>query len=339
MRLHELAAFLEARYEGEADYEVSGIAALEKAQAQHLSFVASEKYLKQLAKTAAGIVVLSPALNEHFSGNKILIDNPYLAYARLSALFATRVQQVEGIHPTATVADTATIGDKVSIGPNCVVAEGAVIGANCELYAGCYVGERVEIGDDCLLYPNVTLYHDVKLGSQCLIHSGTVIGSDGFGFAPTAGAWTKIHQIGSVHIGNKVEIGSNCSIDRGALENTLIADNVIIDNLVHIAHNVQIGEGTAIAGCVGIAGSAVIGKNCTVAGMVAINGHIEIADNTHFHGGTIVTRGNREGGQFASTAPMMPVKDWQKNSVRYRQLEKWVERIQALEKAQKQNDK
>ena len=165
-----------------------------------------------------------------------------------------------------------------------------------------------------------------------MVHSGTVIGSDGFGFAPSKGAWNKIHQLGGVTIGDDVEIGSNTSIDRGAIEDTVIEDGVIIDNLVHIAHNVKIGAGSAIAGCVGIAGSATIGKACTVAGAVAINGHISIADNSHFHGGTIVTKGNTEPGVFASATPLQSVKKWRRNSVRYTQLDELSSRIKALEK-------
>jgi UDP-3-O-[3-hydroxymyristoyl] glucosamine N-acyltransferase len=178
----------------------------------------------------------------------------------------------------------------------------------------------------------VVIYHGVSLGKSCIIHSGTVIGSDGFGFAPSRDGWKKIHQLGAVVVGDNVEIGSNCSIDRGALGNTVIHDGVIIDNLVHIAHNVKIGKRSAIAGCVGIAGSANIGENCTVAGAVAINGHISIADNSHFHGGTIVTKGNTEAGVFASTPPMQDVKKWRRNSVRYTQLDDMANRIKQLEK-------
>jgi len=183
-----------------------------------------------------------------------------------------------------------------------------------------------------VLHHNVVLYHDVVLGDEVSIHANTTIGSDGFGYAPTPDHWQKIHQLGTVVVGDRVEIGANCSIDRGALGNTQIEDDVIIDNQVHIAHNVKIGRCSAIAGCVGIAGSTTIGEHCQVAGMVAINGHIEIADHTVFHGGTVVTHGNRESGTFASTPPLQELTKWRKNSVRYRQLDDLFQRVKALEK-------
>lgn len=335
MRLDKLASLVEASYEGDAAYEVKSIAAIEKAQAHDLSFVASEKYEKYLANTRAGIVILTEKSAANYSGNKIIAANPYLAYAKLSAHFAKRTKQREGIHPTALIAEDAKIGKRVSIGANCVVASGAIIGDNSEIYSGCFVGENARLGEGALLHANVSIYHEVAIGKNVVIHSGTVIGSDGFGFAPAQGKWIKIHQLGSVIIGDNVEIGANTAIDRGTLENTIIEDNVIIDNLVHIAHNVKIGEGTAIAACVGFAGSTTVGKNCTFAGKVGVTGHIDIADNSHFQGGTIVTRGNREGGQFSSASPMMSVREWRRVSVLYRQLAEWVERIKKLEKSQK----
>lgn len=337
-QLKQLADLLNAEMIGDPQYKVDSIATIESAEATDLTFVASEKYEKYLADTRAGIVVLSSAAADKFGGNKLLVSNPYLAYAQLSKIFDPRPRRETGVHPSATVAETAKIAASASIGANCVIGENVVVGENVEIYPGCFVGEDSSIGDNGLIYANVSLYSNVKIGKNAVIHSGTAIGSDGFGFAPSKDGWTKIHQLGGVTIGDNVDIGANTAIDRGALEDTVIEDNVIIDNLVHIAHNVKIGSGSAIAGCVGIAGSAVIGKNCTVAGAVAINGHIDIADNTHFHGGTIVTKGNAEAGIFASATPMMEVKQWRKNSVRYRQLDDWAERLKALEKVQKNKD-
>lgn len=335
MRLDYLASFLEASYEGDPAYEIDGIAAIEKANTNQLTFVASEKYWKYLASTKAGVVVLTEKAASEYSGNKIIVTNPYFAYAKLTSVFNSRTRQVQGIHPSACVAETASIAASASIGAYCVIAAGAIIGENSEIYPGCFIGENSRIGDNALIHSNVSIYTDVQIGNNVVIHSGTVIGSDGFGFAPTQGAWLKIHQLGGVTIGNNVEIGSNTTIDCGALEDTVIEDNVIIDNQVHIAHNVKIGSGTAIAGCVGIAGSVVVGKNCTFAGKVGVSGHINIADNTHFLGGTVVTKGNKEGGHFASASPLMELKQWRKTSVRYRQLEEWVERIKALEQSGK----
>ena len=334
--LSELADFLGAELVGNADEMINGIAHLQSATASDLSFIYQESYLKYLPETKSGAVILSREFAGHFDGNKLIVDNPYLAYAKVSTLFESLSSLAVGAHPTAVIAATANINPGASIGANCVVGEHVHIDAGVKLFPGVVIGDRASIGENTILHPNVVIYHDVSIGKRGIIHSGTVIGSDGFGFAPSPEGWKKIHQLGSVVIGNDVEIGSNTSIDRGALLDTIIGDNVIIDNLVHIAHNVKIGKGTALAGCVGIAGSATIGEGCTVAGAVAINGHISIADKSHFHGGTIVTKGNSEPGAFASAPPMQPVKQWRRNSVRYTQLDDMASRIKQLEKQLKE---
>lgn len=333
--LQELAEFLDCEYEGDSKAAVSKIATLEHAESHHLTFLAQDKFEKYLAECQACIVVLRLEKSDQFSGNKLLVTDPYMAYARLSQLFDSRQRIKTGVHPSAVVAASARVSEDACIGPNVVVGEAASIAAGTEISAGCIIGDGSIIGANCLLHANVTIYADVSIGHGVIIHSGTVIGSDGFGFAPSEEGWVKIHQLASVRIGNNVEIGSNTSIDRGALTDTVIADGVIIDNLVHIAHGVKIGEGTAIAGCVGIAGSATIGKHCTMGGAVAIAGHIEVADNTHFHGGTIVTKGNAQAGVFASAAPLQDVKKWRRNSVRYTQLDDLATRVKNLEKSLK----
>jgi len=330
--LAELASHVGGKLDGDEHHKVSAIANLATAKKSDLSFLSSDKYSKVLASSQAGCVLLKQADAETFSGNKIIVDDPYFSYASLSVLFETRaplpIAKERGL-----VHETATVGTNVSVSPGCFVGAGAVIGDNVELYPGVYVGENARIGSNVTLFPNVVIYHFVELGDNVIVHGNTTIGCDGFGFAPNKGAWKKIHQLGRVVIGSNVEIGANCSIDRGAVEDTVIADNVIIDNQVHIAHNVKIGEGTAIAGCVGIAGSTTIGRNCLIAGAVAINGHIDIADNTSFHGGSIVTRGNTEPGAFASTSPLQDIGSWRKNSVRMRQLDALFSRVKKLEKA------
>ncbi|WP_185231959.1 UDP-3-O-(3-hydroxymyristoyl)glucosamine N-acyltransferase [Teredinibacter franksiae] len=333
--LQQLAEFLQCEFSGDVDATVSAIATLEQAQPLHLTFLAQEKFEKYLPECEAGILVLKPAQQTLFDGNKLLVEDPYMAYAQLSHLFDPRQRLAEGIHPTAVVAKTANISKSARIGAGVVIGENTQVGANSEISAGCVIGDTSVIGDDCVLHANVTVYAGVSIGHQVVVHSGTVLGSDGFGFAPSKDGWVKIHQIAGVQIGNRVEIGSNTSIDRGALTDTVIEDGVIIDNLVHIAHGVHIGQGTAIAGCVGIAGSTTIGKNCQIAGAVAINGHIEIADNTYFHGGTIVTKGISEPGAYASILPVQNVKKWRRNSVRYTQLDDIATRLKNLEKAVK----
>lgn len=332
INLLALAEYLDAELVGNADHIISGIADLQCASASELSFINQESYLQYLPESATGAVILNADFADKYAGNKLIVANTYLAYAKVSALFESLSLLPAGIHPSAVVAASADIDPSASIGANCVVGENARIGSGVRLYSGVSIGDRASIDDNTLIHPNVVIYHGVSLGKSCIIHSGTVIGSDGFGFAPSRDGWKKIHQLGAVVVGDNVEIGSNCSIDRGALGNTVIHDGVIIDNLVHIAHNVKIGKRSAIAGCVGIAGSANIGENCTVAGAVAINGHISIADNSHFHGGTIVTKGNTEAGVFASTPPMQDVKKWRRNSVRYTQLDDMANRIKQLEK-------
>ncbi|MDF1691729.1 MAG: UDP-3-O-(3-hydroxymyristoyl)glucosamine N-acyltransferase [Zhongshania sp.] len=330
--LSELAEYLDAQLVGDANHMIAGIADLQAAGSSDLSFINQESYLQYLADSATGAVILNADFADKYAGNKLIVANTYLAYAKVSALFESLSQLATGIHPSAVIAASAKVDPSAAIGPNCVVGENATIGSGAKLYSGVSVGDRASIGDNTLIHPNVVIYHSVSLGKNCLIHSGTVIGSDGFGFAPSRDGWQKIHQLGAVIVGDNVEIGSNCSIDRGALGNTVISDGVIIDNLVHIAHNVKIGKRSAIAGCVGIAGSAILGENCTVAGAVAINGHISIADNSHFHGGTIVTKGNTEAGVFASAPPQQDVKKWRRNSVRYTQLDEMSSRIRQLEK-------
>ncbi|SMF43563.1 UDP-3-O-[3-hydroxymyristoyl] glucosamine N-acyltransferase [Alteromonadaceae bacterium Bs31] len=331
--LQQLADYLKCEFIGEADKKVDALASLEKAQQSQLTFVAQDKYVKLLDDCEAGIVVLKPGLQANWQGNRLLVDDPYKAFAQLSKLFETRPKAPIGVHPSSVVAESAQISATARIAANCVIEEGVSIGEHTEIGPGCVVGANSVIGENCLLHANVSVYHDVSIGSHCIVHSGTVLGSDGFGFAPSKEeGWVKIHQLGGLRIGERVEIGSNTSIDRGALSDTVIEKGVIIDNLVHIAHGVHIGEGTAIAGCVGVAGSTTIGKHCTIAGAVAINGHIEIADNVHFHGGTIVTKGISEPGAYASIAPVQDVKKWRRNSVRYTQLDELASRVRKLEK-------
>jgi len=330
--LEELAKALDAELVGDAAYSVDGIASLDSATPSALSFVSQDSYLKFLSSTEAGVVILKPEWSEEYSGNKLLVPDPYLAYAKASAFFESLSNIGAGVHSSAIVAESASLAAGVCVAANCVIGENVEIGENVRLFPGVVIGDGSSIGDGSIIHPNVSIYHNIKIGQRCIVHSGVVIGSDGFGFAPSGGKWNKIHQLGGVRIGDDVEIGSNTSIDRGAVGHTVIENGVIIDNLVHIAHNVHIGSGSAIAGCVGIAGSTVIGKNCTVAGAVAINGHIKIADNTHFHGGTIVTKGNTEAGFFASAPPMQDVKKWRRNSVRYTQLDELSSKVKSLEK-------
>ncbi len=332
--LKELSSHLNARFVGDGEIPLSGIASLEDATSDELSFLSSKSYVDCLSSTRAGAVILSEVHESVYDGNALVVEDPYKAYAIASGLFNPRPKRIEGVHPSAVVSSSAEIDSSASIGANCVIEDNVKIGAGCEIYPGVVISENSQLGENCLIYPNVSLYSNVIVGSNVIIHSGTTVGSDGFGFAPSADGWVKIHQLGGVVIGDNVEIGAGTAIDRGAIGDTVIHDGVIIDNQVHMAHNVEVGENTAIAGCVGIAGSTKIGKNCTFAGAVAVNGHIEIADNCHFNGGTIVTKGTKEAGAFASATPMQDAKSWRKSAVRFGQLDDLAGRIKKLEKAQ-----
>ncbi len=332
MRLADLARKLKAELRGDGEITLSGISTLESASSSELSFLSKKAFAKHLGQTSAGAVILQREFLEEFSGNALIVDDPYRAYAMASALFDPRPKRSIGIHPSAVVSESAQIASSASIGANCVIGDHVVIGERCEVYPGVVISEDSSLGDDCLIYANVSIYSNVRIGSNVIIHSGTAIGSDGFGFAPSREGWVKIHQIGGVVIGNNVDIGAGTAIDRGAIGDTIIKDGVIIDNQVHLAHNVEVGENTAIAGCVGVAGSTKIGKNCTFAGKVAVNGHLEITDNCHFNGGTIVTKSTTEAGAYASATPMYDVKTWRKSAVRFGQLDDIVGRIKQLEK-------
>lgn len=333
-----IAEFLAATLKGNAGLQITGIARLECAKEHHLSFVTSAAYVKYLSTTKAGVVLLRPSDAEHFSGNTLLVDDPYLAYAKLSVLFAAKNYTVGLIHSSAVVAASARLASDVTVGANATVADGAILGKGVVIGAGCSIGEHVQLGDFTRLADNVTLYDHVVVGKHALFHSGCVIGADGFGFAldKNSGTWCKIHQLGCVEIGDNVEIGACSAIDRGALGNTVIAANVIIDNLVQVGHNCSIGKSTAIAAHTAIAGSTSIGQNCTIAGAVAIAGHLNIADNVHISGMSMVSKSIQEAGSYSSGTRAAPTREWRKNAVRFNQLNDLALRVKALEVRLKQ---
>ena len=269
--------------------------------------------------------------------NALVMDNPYMGYAILANLLDTTPNPVSGIHVSAIIADNVSLGDNVSIGANVVIESGVSLADNVSIGPGCFIGQNATIGKGTRLWSNISIYHDVILGEHCLIQANTVIGSDGFGYAPVNEQykWHKIPQLGRVIIGNRVEIGASTTIDRGALEDTIIKDGVILDNQIQIAHNVIIGENTAMAACSVIAGSTVIGKNCTIAGLVGINGHISIADNCVFTGMAMVTKNINHGGVYSSGMPAVPNKEWNKTNARVKRLDNLTNRVKALENALK----
>ncbi|NMZ69090.1 UDP-3-O-(3-hydroxymyristoyl)glucosamine N-acyltransferase [Pseudomonas peli] len=330
--LGQLAERLGATLRGDTGKPISGLATLQEAGADQLSFLANAQYRKFLSGCQSGAVLLTAADAEGYAGNVLVVANPYLAYAELSHLFDRKPQALPGVHPTAVVAADAQIDATASIGAYAVIESGARIAAGVTVGAHCVVGARSLIGEGGWLAPRVTLYHDVRIGKRVVIQSGAVIGGEGFGFANEKGVWQKIAQIGGVTIGDDVEIGANTTVDRGALSDTLIGNGVKLDNQIMIAHNVQIGDNTAMAGCAGISGSTKIGKNCMIAGGVGMVGHIEVCDNVFVTGMTMVTRSITEPGSYSSGTAMQPAAEWRKSAARIRQLDDMARRLQQLEK-------
>ena len=319
--LEKLAHLVQGECVGQRDLKLSGLASLEHAGAQHLAFVNADKYLDQAGASKAGALIVTEALKAqiHSQQNFIVVANPYLAFAILTHVFErkhadTGIESTAQIDPSAIIADSAYIGHYAVIGKHCVVGDESVIQSHCR------IDDDVEVGKQCFIDSHVTLTGQAKIGDRVRIHANTVIGGEGFGFAPYQGKWHRIAQLGSVRIGNDVRIGSNCSIDRGALDDTILDDGVIIDNLVQIAHNVKIGANTAMAAKCGIAGSTEIGKNCIFAGGVGVVGHINIADNVTITGMSMVTKSISEAGSYSSGTPMLESLQWKRAAVRFKQL-------------------
>ena len=329
--LGQLAEQLGATLLGASDIQVRGLASLQEAETDQLSFLANPQYRKHLAACKAAAVLLTEADAEGYAGNALIVANPYLAYARLSHLFDRKPQAAAGIHPSAVIAASAQVDPSASIGAYAVIEDAAVIGPRVTVGAHCVIGARSSIAADGWLAPRVTLYHDVCIGERVVIQSGAVLGGEGFGFANEKGVWQKIAQIGGVTIGDDVEIGANTTIDRGALADTQIGNGVKLDNQIMIAHNVQIGDHTAMAGCAGISGSTKIGKHCMIAGGVGMVGHIEVCDNVFVTGMTMVTRSITEPGAYSSGTAMQTAADWKKSAARIRQLDDMAKRLKQLE--------
>ena len=329
--LAELARRCQAELRGDPHHVIERVAMLEDAGPAEIAFVADDRHRAQLATTSAGAVILDLRSANQFTGNMLLTRNPRLCYARVAALLCPEALPVAGIHASAVVEPGAVVDPSATVGPNVVVEAGARIGAKVVIGAGGYIGVDAVVGTGTRLHPHVYVGPHCELGTGCIVHAGAVIGSDGFGFAQEDARWEKIPQLGRVVIGNDVEIGANTTIDRGTIGDTRIGRGVKLDNLIQIAHNVQIGEDTAIAACVGIAGSTRIGKRCTIAGQVGINGHIEIADDVHITGATVVTHTIREPGTYSSGSPLETYQSWLKNAVRMRQLDDMARRLKKLE--------
>ncbi len=326
--LGDIAKRLQAQLRGDADKVINGVASLHSAQADELSFLSQAKFRDQLAQTNAGAVIMTPEdAADCPVNNCLLLADPYRGFVNVAKLFAYCETETAGIHPSAIVGDAAEIDPSVTIGPYAVIGEGVKLAAGVRVGAHCIIGDYCELGDNTELKPRVTLAHHVIIGQRSLIHSGAVIGADGFGNLREGNGWGKIPQLGTVEIGNDVEIGANTTIDRGTLDNTIVANGVKLDNLIHLGHNVKIGENTAIAGCVGIAGSATIGKQCMIGGLTGINGHITIADGVIFTAMSMVTGNVSKPGIYSSGTGILPNRLWRKNAVRFRYLDETMRKL------------
>ncbi|WP_303904081.1 UDP-3-O-(3-hydroxymyristoyl)glucosamine N-acyltransferase [Thiohalomonas denitrificans] len=332
---YSLAALAEvagARLEGKPSLIIESVGTLADAHEGQIAFLSNPKYRSQLSDTRASAVILDEGSLSACPVAALVADNPYAAFARVTALFDMAETPEPGRHRTAQIHQTAEVHPSAAIGPNVVIGPRSRIGAGVVIGPGCFIDSDCVVGEETRMVANASIYYGCHIGRRGVIHAGAVIGSDGFGFANDAGRWLKVHQLGAVVIGNDVEVGANTTIDRGAVNDTVIEEGVKLDNLVQIAHNVRIGAHSAVAACVGIAGSAVIGKHCAIAGGVGILGHLEIADRVTITAMSLVTKSVKKPGMYSAGVPLETSERWQKNFVRFKQLDNMARRIRSLEK-------
>ncbi len=340
-RLGDLVGSLGGELIGDPELAITGIAPLEAAGPQQITFLSNPKLRTQAAKTAAGALILSRAEHEKlagYAGARVISDNPYAYFARAAQYYVALLAppMVPGIHPSAVIDPSAVVAATATVGPCVTIAAEAVIGEHCVIGTGCHIGRRARVGAHTLFHPNVSFLDDCQIGERGIVQSGAVIGGDGFGFANDRGRWIKIPQTGGVRIGDDVEVGANTTVDRGALDHTVIEDGVKLDNQIQIGHNCVIGAHTAMAGCVGVAGSAKIGRHCTFGGAAMVLGHLTIADNVHISSGSLVSRSISEPGQYTGFYPLAKNADWEKTAAVVRQLDAMRDRVRDLEKAIRQ---
>jgi UDP-3-O-[3-hydroxymyristoyl] glucosamine N-acyltransferase len=333
LSLGELAIRHGLELRGDPDARVERVGTLQTAGPEAVSFLANPRYRKYLGTTRAGAVVLEAELAAQCSTAVLVSRNPYASYARIAADLHPPPEFVPGVRPGAMVDPSAEVAAGACIAPGAVVEAGARIGPGAYVGPNCVIGAAAEIGPGCRLVANVTICQGVRLGARVLVHPGAVIGADGFGLAREPEGWIKVPQIGSVTIGDDVEIGANTTIDRGAIDDTVIEQGVKLDNQIQVAHNVRIGAHTVVAGCTGISGSTTIGRNCMIAGAVGIGGHLEIADGTVITGLTMVSHSIRKGGVYSGALPLDEAGQWRRNAARFRQLDTLAKRVARLERA------
>ncbi|ORJ23850.1 UDP-3-O-(3-hydroxymyristoyl)glucosamine N-acyltransferase [Rouxiella badensis] len=332
IRLADLAQQLDAQLHGDGELAITGIASMHSAHSEQITFLSNSRYREQLASCLAGAVVLTEADLPFCQSAALVVKNPYLTYARMAQILDTTPAPAQDIAPSAVISPEAKIGQGVSVGANAVIESGVELGDGVIIGAGCFIGKNAKIGAGTRIWANVSIYHRVEIGQKCLIQSGTVIGADGFGYANDRGNWVKIPQLGTVIIGDSVEIGACTTIDRGALDDTQIGNGVIIDNQCQIAHNVVIGDNTAVAGGVIMAGSLKIGRYCQIGGASVINGHMEICDKAVVTGMGMVMRPITEPGVYSSGIPLQLNKAWRKTAALVMNIDEMNKRLKAVER-------
>ena len=329
--LGELAVRFGLELDGDPTLEVNRVATLQSAGPGSVAFLANPRYRRYLAGTRATAVVLDPRSAEECPAAALVSPNPYAAFARIAQVLHPHPAAAPGIHPSAVVDPEAEVDRDATVGPQVVIEAGVTVGPRALVGPGCVVMKGARIGPDSRLVARVTLYPGVVLGSRCVVHAGAVVGADGFGFAPDRDGYVKVPQVGSVRIGDDVEVGANTTIDRGAIDDTVIEDGVKLDNLVQVGHNVRIGAHTVIAGCAGISGSTVIGKRCMIGGAVGLAGHLELGDEVIVSGYSLVTRSLPGPGMYSSGMPAVPAAEWRKTVARLRRLTSLERRLALLE--------
>ena len=330
LKLSDIAAQLGGDVLGDGQTEILRVATLASAGAGDIAFLSNRKYRNQLQMTRAAAVIVAPAFADDFAGPRIVTGNPYAYYARVAGLLNRDRTGFTGVH--SSVASGSPLPASAAVGAHVSIGCGVALGENVVIHAGCVIGDDVSIGDGSLLHPNVTIYHGCRIGKRAILHSGAVIGADGFGFAPEGSRWIKIPQVGGVTIGDDVEIGANTTVDRGALDDTVIGDGCKIDNLVQIAHNCNIGPNCVLAGCTGIAGSVTLGEHCIVGGAGMISGHVTLAPGTTISGGSLVMKSIARPGLYTSVFPLDTHDEWVRNAAHIRRLSRLAERISNIEK-------
>ncbi len=330
--LNELASHVGGEVQGDGSIAISAVCTLSGAAAHQISFLTNPKYKPQLKDTQAGAVILHESLKQFCPVPALVVANPHAAFALIAQLFDSTPAVASGISDSALIAPSARLGSDVSLGHNVIIEDNVVLGDRVTIGANTVIRRGAHIGEGSTIHPNVTVYHDVVIGKRVTVHSQTVIGADGFGYANDKGVWIPIPQTGSVRIGDDCHIGASSTIDRGALEDTVLGNNVIIDNQVQIAHNCIIGDHSCICGNTGIAGSCHIGKYVVIAGGVGVNGHISICDNVQVTGFSMIVQDITESGVYSSGQPAQTNREWRKNAVRLAKIGSLYDRVKALEK-------